>query len=70
MKKNTEAPIDASKEADLEVNVEKTKYADVLSQELHGKIETYRQLTDPFKEVKFIYLGMPITDQNVIHEEI
>jgi hypothetical protein len=41
MKKNTEAPTDASKEADLEVNVEKkTKYADVLSQELQGKIET------------------------------
>lgn len=29
MKKHTEAPTDYSKEADLEVKVEKTKYGDV-----------------------------------------
>jgi hypothetical protein len=40
MKKNTETASDASKKAHLEVNIQKTNYADVLSQELLGKTDT------------------------------
>jgi hypothetical protein len=67
IKKNTETSTHASKEVGLEVKAEKTKYM----------LQSHRQNHDiklairSFENVaQFRYLGMKITNQNLIHEEI
>jgi hypothetical protein len=68
---NTDALLDASKEVGLKVNVEKTKvHVHVLSPKC--KTNHNVKITKNFlkNEAKFRYLGMTITHQNHIHEEI
>jgi hypothetical protein len=71
IKKNTETLIDASKEVDLGINVEKTKYM-LLSR--HQNVVQKRDIKIAkrlFENVsQFRYLGMTVTNQNLIQEEI
>jgi hypothetical protein len=71
IKKNTESLIDASKEIGLEINVDKTKYM-LLSR--HQNVDQNRDVkiaNRPFENVsQFKYLGMTVTNQNLIQEEI
>jgi hypothetical protein len=69
IKKNTEILIDASKEVGLELNVYKTKYM------LLSRHQNVGQNRDNSKQIfenvsQFIYLGMTVTNQNLIQEEI
>jgi hypothetical protein len=71
IKKNTENVIDASKEVDLEVNTEKTKYMSLSRHQSAGQNHNIKVGNICFENVvEFIYLGMTITNQNLIHEEI
>jgi hypothetical protein len=71
IKKNTETLIDANKEVVLKVNAEKTKYM-LLSR--HQNAEQNRDIkiaNRSFENVaQFRYLGMTVTYQNLIWEEI
>jgi hypothetical protein len=71
IKKNTETLIDASKEVGLEINVEKTKYM-LLSR--HQNVSQNRDIkiaNRSFENMShFKYLGMTVTNQNLIQEEI
>jgi hypothetical protein len=71
VKKNTEALLDASKETDLEVNQEKTKYMLKLCGQNIGQKHSIRVANRSIENVaKFRYLGTTLTDQNCMHEEI
>jgi hypothetical protein len=69
-KKKTETLTDASKEAGLEVNAEKTKY--MLSQHQNaGQNHDIKIANGSFENVaQFRYFGMPVTNQNLLQEEI
>jgi hypothetical protein len=73
IKKNTETLIEASKEVDLEVNTEKTKYTHVLLP-LHqhaGQNHNIKVADKSFETVaQFMYLGMTLTNQYLIQEVI
>jgi hypothetical protein len=68
---NTETLSDTSKEVGLEVNSEKTKYM-LLSRHQNGEQSHDIKIADrSFKNVaQFKYLGMTITNQNLIQEKI
>jgi hypothetical protein len=69
--KETEILIDASKEVGLEVNVEKTKYMLVSRDQNPEQNWRVRIGSITFEKVShFKYLGMTITNQNLIQEEI
>jgi hypothetical protein len=69
--KNTETVIDASKEVGLEVNVEITKYMLVLRDQNAGQIRVIKIGNRSCEHVsQFKYLGMRVTNQNLIQEEI
>jgi hypothetical protein len=72
LKKNTEALLDASKEVDLEVNPEKTKYILMSRSRKTGRTYSRKIANGSFEDVgKFRYLGATLTDQNhMMHEEI
>jgi hypothetical protein len=71
IKKNTETLIDASKEVDLEINVEKTKYMLLARHQNVGQIQDIKIANRKFENVtQFEYLGMTVTNQNLIQEEI
>jgi hypothetical protein len=71
MKKNSEALLDASKEAGLEVNLEKTKYMLMSRSRNIGQKHGMKIANRSFEDVaKFKYLGTTLTDQNCMHEEI
>jgi sorting nexin-29 len=70
-KKNTEALLDASKEVDLEVNPEKTKYMLMPCSQKIGQKHSIRIVNRSLEDVaKFKYLGTTLTDQNCMHKEI
>jgi hypothetical protein len=71
IKKNTEALLDASKEAGLEVNPGKTKYMLMSRSQKIGQKHNIKITNRSFEDgAKFKYQGTTLTDQNCIHEEI
>jgi hypothetical protein len=68
IQKSTKALLDASKEAGLEVNPEKTKYMLVSRCQKAGQKQSINIANRSFESVeKFKYLGTTLTDQNYIH---
>jgi hypothetical protein len=69
--KNTETLINASKEVGLEVNVEKTKYMLVSRDQNADENQNIKIGNRTVENVsQFKYLGMTVTNQNLIQEEI
>jgi hypothetical protein len=69
--KNTQTLIYASKEVGLEVNVEKTKYMLVSWYQNAGQNREIRIGNRSFENMsQFKYLGMTVTNQNLIQEEM
>jgi hypothetical protein len=70
-KKNTVTLIDASKEVGLEINIEKTKYMLLSRRQNVGQNRDVKIANRSFENVsQFKYLGMTVTNQNLIPEEI
>jgi hypothetical protein len=71
MKENTEALLEASRAAGLEINAEKTKHM-IMSYHLNsGQNQNIRTANESFENVaKFKFLGMTLTNQNDIYDEI
>jgi hypothetical protein len=71
IKKNTETLIDASKDAVLEINVEKTKYMLLSRHQNVGQNQDIKIANRSFENVsQFKYLGTTVTNDNLIQEEI
>jgi predicted ABC-class ATPase len=71
IKKNTETLIDASEEVGLEINVDKTKYMVFSRHQNVGQNRDIKITNRSFEDVpQFKYLGMTLTNQNLIQEEI
>jgi hypothetical protein len=71
IKKNTEALLDASKEAGLEVNPEKTRYMLMSRYQKTGQKHNIKMANRFLEDVaKFKYLGTTLTDQNYMHTEV
>jgi hypothetical protein len=69
--KHTETLIDANTEIGLEINGEKTKYMLVSHYQNAGQSRDIKIGSRSFENVpQFRYLGMTITHQNLIQEEI
>jgi hypothetical protein len=69
--KNTQTLIDTSKEVGLEVNTEITKYMLLSSHQNAGQNHDIKIANRYFENVaQFKYLGLAVTNQNLIHEEI
>jgi hypothetical protein len=70
-KKNTKALTDDSKVVGLEVNTEKTNYMLTSRHHSAGQNRDIKIANTSYENVvKFKYLGMTETNQNLIHEEI
>jgi hypothetical protein len=69
IKKNTQTLIDTSEEVGLEVNTEKTNYM-LLSRHQNAGQNHYIKIGNKCHEnvAQFSYLGMTITNQNLIQE--
>jgi hypothetical protein len=68
---NTEALVGASKEAGLKVNPEKTMYMLMPCYQKIRQKHSIKTVNRSFEDVaKFRYLGITLTDQNCMHEEI
>jgi hypothetical protein len=71
IKKNTETLLDASKEAGLEVNPEKTKYMLMSHNQKLGQMHSIKIVNRSFDNVaKLKYLGTTLMDHNCMHKEI
>jgi hypothetical protein len=71
IKKNMETLIDSSKEVALEINVEKTKYMLLSCHQKVGQNRDIRIENRSSQNVsQFEYLGMKVTNQNLIQDEI
>jgi sorting nexin-29 len=71
IKKNTETLINTSKEVGLELNVEKTKYMLLSRHQNVGRNRDIKTANSSFGNVsQFKYLGMTLTNQNLIQNEI
>jgi hypothetical protein len=71
IKKNTQTLIDAGKEVGLEVNTEKTKYMLPSRHQDAGQNHDIKIANRCFENVaQFRYLGMTISNQNLIPEAI
>jgi hypothetical protein len=61
----------ASRDVDLEINAEKTKYMIMSHHPNSGQDQNIRIVTELFENVaKFKYFGMTLISQNDIHDEI
>jgi hypothetical protein len=69
-KKNTGVLTDNSKQIGLEVKTEKTNYMLTSCHHSAGQNRDIKMANTSFENVKFKYLGMTETNQNLIHEEI
>jgi hypothetical protein len=70
-KKNTETLIDASKEVDLEINIEKTKYMLLSRHQNVGQNRDIKIANKSFENVsQFKYLRTTVTNQNLIQWKI
>jgi hypothetical protein len=71
IKENSETLLEASRDICLEINAEKTKCM-IMSHHLNsGQNQNIRIANEWFeKVVKFKYLGMALTNENDIHDEI
>jgi hypothetical protein len=71
IKENTETLLDASRDIGLEINEEKTKYMIMYKHLNSGQNQNIRTANESFENVaKFKYLGMTLTNQNDIRDEI
>jgi hypothetical protein len=71
VKRNTETLIGASKEVDLGINIEKTKYMLLSRYQIVGQSRDIKIANRSFENVsQFKYLGTTVTNQNLIQEEI
>jgi hypothetical protein len=71
IKENTESLLEGSRDIGLEINAKKTKYM-IMSHHLNsGQNQNIRIANESLENVtKFKYLGMTLTNQNDIHDEI
>jgi hypothetical protein len=70
IKENSETLSEASRDIGLEINAEKTKYM-IMSHPNSGQNQNIRIANELFENVaKFKYLGMTLTKENDIHDEI
>jgi hypothetical protein len=70
-KENMETLLEASRDADQEIDAEKTKYMIMSCHPDSGQIQDVRIANESFENVaKFKYLGMTLTNKNNIHDEI
>jgi hypothetical protein len=71
IKENTETLLEASRDIGLEINAEKTKYMTMSCHLNSGQNQNIRIANESFENVaKFKCLGMALTNQNDIHDEI
>jgi hypothetical protein len=71
IKENTETFLEASREVGLEINAESTKYMIMSCHQNFGHNQNIRIANELSENVaKFKYLGMTLTNQNEIHDEI
>jgi hypothetical protein len=71
IKENTEAILGPSRDVGLEINAEKTKYMIMFQHKKSGQNQNIRTANESFEIVaKFKNLGMTLTDQSDIHDEI
>jgi hypothetical protein len=62
--------VEINRDVGLEINAEKSKYM-ILSHQNSGQNQNIRVANESFEKVaKFKYLGMTLTNQNDIHDEI
>jgi hypothetical protein len=70
-KENTETLSGASSDVDLEINAKKTKYMIMFRHQNSGQNQNIRIADESFEnDAKLKYLGMILTNQNDIHDEI
>jgi hypothetical protein len=71
IKENSETFLEAGRDIGLEINAEKTKYMIMSRHQNSGQNQNIRIANESFENVaKFKYLGMTLTDQNDIRDEI
>jgi hypothetical protein len=71
IKENSETFLEASRDIGLEINAEKTKYMIMSRHPNSGQNQSIRIANESFENVgKFKYLGMTLTNQKDIHDEI
>jgi sorting nexin-29 len=71
IKKNSETLLEASRNIGLEINAKKTKYMIMSHHPNSGQNQNIRIANELCEKVaKFKYLGMTLTNQNDIHDEI
>jgi hypothetical protein len=69
--RNTETLLEASRDAGLEINAQKTKYMIMSRHPNSGQNQNIRIANELFEKVeKFKYLGTTLTNENDIHDEI
>jgi hypothetical protein len=71
IKEYTETLLEASRDVALEINAEKTKYMIMPHHPNSGQNQNIKIAKESFENAaKFKYLGMTLTSQNDIHDEI